>query len=138
MFYSNDRSALRQQYIEAWQKYHNKQLLSPLEPQIIQVLQDHPEYHDMVMQKQYWDHNFEVGEINPFLHMSMHLSVRDQIALDKPIGTRAIYERLLLKMGDPLLVEHEMMHVLTDYIWQMLKTHTVFNTTAYLERLQQL
>lgn len=136
---NQDRTALRQQYFSAWQKYHAKQLLSPLESQLIQVILDHPEYQDYVEQaNKYADYSFETDDINPFLHMSMHLSLRDQVSADNPVGVKSVFERLLLRQGDALLVEHEMMRILTDHIWMMLKQQKPFNAAEYLEHLHRL
>lgn len=137
--FNQDRTALRQQYFNAWKKYHSKQLLSPLDSQLVQVILDHPEYQDYVEQaEKYSDYAFEADDINPFLHMSMHLALRDQISADNPVGVKAVFERLLLRQGDTLMVEHEMMRILTDHIWMMLKQQKAFNASDYLEHLHRL
>lgn len=137
--FNQDRTALRQQYFNAWQKYHAKQLLSPLDSQVVQVILDHPEYQDTIEHSEkYSDHSFEADDINPFLHMSMHLALRDQISTDTPVGVKSVFERLLLRQGDALMVEHEMMRILTDHIWIMLKQQKGFNASEYLEHLHRL
>lgn len=137
--FNQDRTALRQQYFTTWQKYHSKQLLNPLESQLIQVMLDHPEYHEYIEEAdKYCDYSFEADDINPFLHMSMHLALRDQISADNPVGIQAIFERLLRRQGDALMVEHEMMRILTDHIWIMLKQQQAFNASEYLEQLNRL
>jgi hypothetical protein len=81
VIYGTDRDELRQMYIDAWRKFRDGEPMSPLETQIAQVLQDHPEYQPM-MTTESIDESFtpEGGKTNPFLHMGLHLALRDQIA----------------------------------------------------------
>lgn len=140
MVFNNDRGALREQFFTAWHKYQHKQLLTALEQQLVRVIQDHPEYQDSLNHPEHSkEQDFDSGEINPFLHMAMHLAIRDQLTLDQPMGVRVVFDRLLLTLGDPLAVEHEMMRILTDHIWIMLKQpQQQFDSVSYLAHLQQL
>ena len=93
MFYSNNVSEVRLMYFTSWEKYNQKKALLPLEQQIVQVILDHPEYHLLLNNTpQHADHTYfpELGETNPFLHMGLHLAVREQVATDRPIGITAI------------------------------------------------
>ena len=94
MFYSNDRQQLRQSFFDAWQKLQYKKPLSPLEMQIAQVIVDHPEYHQLFNHPdKYLDKDYlpEFGETNPFLHLSLHLSIRDQVSTNRPPGMKKIF-----------------------------------------------
>ncbi len=83
MIFSEDRKELRQMYADAWRKSQARQVLSPLEAQIAKVIEDHPEY-----QSELGDEALEAsftpaeGKTNPFLHMGLHLAIRDQVATD--------------------------------------------------------
>ena len=92
MIFGQDRNELRQMYVDAWQKSTTGAAMSPLEAQIAQVIRDHPEYQDM-MSGDMIDASFtpEGGQTNPFLHMGLHLAVREQVATDRPLGVAAIF-----------------------------------------------
>ena len=60
----------------------------------------------------------EFGETNPFLHLSMHLSMREQVSIDQPRGVKAAHAALSKALSDTLLAEHEMMECLAEMIWQ--------------------
>ena len=81
MIFGQDKNELRQMYIDAWRKSQLGDLLSPLEAQIAGVIEDHPEYQAM-MSEDIIDASFtpEGGQTNPFLHMGLHLAVREQVA----------------------------------------------------------
>jgi len=87
MIFGQDQQELRQMYIDAWNKSVAGQILSPLEAQIAQVVDDHPEYQNL-MTAEILDEPFlpEGGRTNPFLHMGLHLAIREQVATDRPSG----------------------------------------------------
>ena len=119
---SNSRDQLRQLFFDVWQKENDRQQLSELEQQIKQVIVEHPEYHYIFEDREtYLDKDFSVqlGETNPFLHMSLHLTVRDQIKIDQPVGMRRIYQKLVMKLKAPQEVEHHIIGILADEVWLM-------------------
>lgn len=136
--FSSDRSALRQFYSQTWQKAQQGQVLDALETQIAQVLQEHPEYHAWINDKHLdSDFSVEMGQTNPFLHMGLHLGLREQIATDRPAGIRALYQQLLVHY-DPHNLEHQMMECLAESLWQAQRNQTLPDETAYLACLEQL
>ena len=115
MFYGHNPHDTRQLFFTSWQKQQNNQILTPLEAQIVAVIREHPEYHALFAAAQPNIDNF--GH-NPFLHMGLHLAIRDQCALNRPIGIREIYDTLLRKIPDQLQVEHLLMECLEACLWQ--------------------
>ena len=101
MIFSQDRNELRKMYLDAWNKHKEQQPLTPLEAQIAQVVAEHPEYHTEVsaadMQK---DYTPDGGKTNPFLHMDLHLSIREQIATNRPPGIASVFTSLTTQCGD--------------------------------------
>lgn len=138
--FSSDRNAIRQQYIDAWQKSRAGRPMTPLETMIAQVIADHPEYHallesaDTALGRDYLP---EQGATNPFLHMGMHLALREQVATDRPPGIRAVHRRLSRATGDPLEAEHRMMNHLAEALWQAQRDGVPPDENAYLRSLQQ-
>ena len=112
MLYGQDRSQLRQMYINAWRKYCSKQPLEPIEKLIAEVVAQHPEYQ-RALQSNTLHKDFD-GETNPFLHMGLHIAVREQITSDRPPGIRALYQQLFQRYKDDHAAEHQMIEVLAE------------------------
>ena len=126
-------------YADAWQKARDGQPLSPLEAQIATVIEQHPEYHDDVVNADSdRDYPPEAGQTNPFLHMGLHLSLREQVATDRPAGIAAIHAALMARHGDPHAVEHRMIECLAEALWQAQRDGGPPDERQYLERLRRL
>ena len=139
MIFSQDRGALRRMYAEAWAKREAGDPMSALEQQIAEVVAEHPEYLDAVTAEDIdRDYLPEGGQTNPFLHMGMHLSLREQIATDRPAGIRPVYTRLLKTAGDRHRAEHEMIECLAETLWEAQSQNRAPDEQRYLERLRRL
>lgn len=141
MFYGETIQDTRQMFFDSWQKYLSKQPLTPLEQQIAQVIQVHPEYHSIIENSnKFQDHTYypELGATNPFLHMGLHLGIREQVATNRPSGINATYQKLVLKYHDPLHVEHLMMDQLAECLWLAQKNNTAPDEEHYLAMLNAL
>ena len=134
---SAEREASRNQFFTCWQKHKNKSPLEPLEAQILETILLHPEYHPILdktedaLAKDYTEHN-------PFLHMGLHLALRDQLSTDLPKGIRQIYKTLCNKNHDTHAVEHQMMNCLIEHIWEMQHLGKAFDTEGYIASLHLL
>lgn len=118
MIFSHNRNTLRKFYQESWVKLQDKQNLNPLEMQVIEVINDHPEYKDVILNKPLDQEWFpEAGEENPFLHLGLHIALREQLMTDKPDGIRNIAKNLLTKY-EAHQVEHKMMDCILEALWQ--------------------
>ena len=138
MFYGNNRDALRRQYVDAWKKDRDGKPLSPLEAQIVDILRAHPEYHELVASPDALNQEFtpEGGQLNPFLHLSLHLAVRDQIATDRPAGIRALFERSRARLGDAHEAEHVFLECLGETLFEAQQAGRMPDEAAYLERVR--
>jgi len=126
-------------YIDAWQKSQAGDILTALETQISQVVADHPEYQAMLTSEML-DEPFtpEQGETNPFLHMGLHLAIREQLATDRPPGIAALIRKLQQKTGDRHIAEHRALDCLAETLWEAQRNNTMPDEQAYMERLRQL
>ena len=121
VFDSHSRDELRRTYAEAWRKHLTRSPLTPLEAMITDVIGVHPEYQTLV-----GDPGtalaFEAGATdaveNPFLHMGLHLAVREQVAIDRPPGVRELHSRLQARCGGLHRAEHVLMEALGETLWQ--------------------
>ncbi len=139
MIFSDDRKELRQMYADAWRKSQDRQVLSPLEAQIAKVIEDHPEYQ-AELGGEALEASFtpSEGKTNPFLHMGLHLAVRDQVATDRPPGITYIFQELVKQYSDPHESEHRMLDCLAETLWEAQNQNAPPDEQKYLERLRKI
>jgi len=138
--YNPSRDQARQFLFDAWAKFKQHQALTDLEKIAVEVIQMHPEYHvvleapERYLNQQYFP---EMGETNPFLHLSLHLSVIEQISINQPIGIAKIYDTLRQKYNDQHMAQHDLLECLAETIWQAQRNNTPLDSTQYLNLLNQ-
>jgi hypothetical protein len=140
-FHDQDRGGLRRLYVEAWRKHRAGRPLEPLEHQIVTVIEQHPEYHALLEDEAEAlgrDFTPEGGQSNPFLHMGLHLAIREQAATDRPAGIAAIRAQLVERFADPHEAEHRMLERLAEALWLSQRTAQPPDEGAYLESLRQV
>jgi hypothetical protein len=135
VFESYTRDQLRQTYADAWRKHVARSPLTPLEAMIVDVIGAHPEYQAVVSDK---DAALKLapdvtgGTENPFLHMGLHLAVREQVSIDRPPGVRELQRQLLASQKDPHQAEHALMEALGETLWQAQRAGRPPDETQYL------
>lgn len=140
MFEGTNRKELRQFYFDVWHKHQTRQPLEPLEQQILHIMLQHPEYHEIFNHPESYieqDYLPEMGKTNPFLHLSLHQGLIEQITTDRPAGIRAIYAQLL-QCHDVHTVEHQMIETLGEVLWESINQQRFVDEEDYLERLRRL
>lgn len=138
MFQSRDE--VRQTYLRVWQKMQSRSVLEPMESVIAEVIRLHPEYHELLDQKDQvmaQEYTPEGGQTNPFLHMGMHIALREQTATDRPAGIQGVYNKLSSSLGAHD-AEHAMMECLGQVLWQAQRDNSVPDEAEYLECLKKL
>lgn len=141
MIYSDQREKHRQFFCECWRKYLQKIILSPLEQQVVDVIIEHPEYHMLLADEesaQSREYHPSQGETNPFLHMAMHLALRDQVRTNKPSGIADVYQQLLKQHDNAHDLEHAMMDCLAEQLWLAQRDKVMPDEQAYLLSLKGL
>jgi len=139
VIFGQDRTELRRMYADAWRKRCECIPLSPLEAQIASVVEWHPEYHDDVTSDDIdRDYTPDGGRTNPFLHMGLHLGIREQVATDRPVGIATVHATLLARYGDPHEAEHQMIEALAETLWEAQGASAAPDEQKYLRRLQAL
>ncbi len=100
----------------------------------------HPEYHVVLDSPERYKHQQyfpEMGETNPFLHLSLHLSVIEQISINQPIGIREVYDKLRQQYNDAHLAQHDLLDCLAETIWQAQRNNAPLDAANYLNLLKQ-
>lgn len=141
-FYADQsRDQLRQVYADAWRKHREGLPMEPVEAQVADVVAVHPEYHPMLEGTQaplLKEYSPEGGQSNPFLHMGLHLAVRDQVATDRPAGIRAAYAATVKRTGSEHDAEHQFIECLAETLWEAQRSGLPPDEKVYLERVLRL
>jgi hypothetical protein len=134
VFDSHTREQLRQTYSDAWRKHLEHAPLTPLETMITDVVGAHPEYHAIVRDQDAaaFEPAVTGGGENPFLHMGLHLAVREQVSIDRPPGVRGLLQSLQSRLGDWHSAEHALMEALAETLWQAQRAGTPPDEGRYL------
>lgn len=135
--FSHDRDEYRKVFFESWRKHQTEQFLEPLEGQLVEIMLLHPEYHALLNQAENYQTK-DFSEDNPFLHMSLHLGIREQVATNRPAGIREVYLQLCEKNQNVHLAEHQMMEYLATVLWEGQKNGKMLDEQEYLEGLKKL
>lgn len=132
------RDQVREFFMATWQKHLDKNVLSPIESIALKWILEHPEYHALLSSPEAKSQDFTVsgGQVNPFLHLSMHLAIEEQVSINSPPGIKAIYEQLSHRRN-PHDAMHEIMECLGQVIWESQRLGTPLNNELYIELLQK-
>jgi Domain of unknown function (DUF1841) len=140
-FSGESRGEMRRRYLDAWRKFCAREALGPLESQLAAVIAEHPEYvawlesGDEALGAEFTPAG---GRQNPFLHMGLHLAIREQVATDRPAGIAALHAKLAHSLGGAHAAEHAMIEPLAGTLWEAQRSGKVPDEQAYLERLRRL
>jgi hypothetical protein len=140
LFAGESREALRKRYVDAWRRRCDGLPLEPLDAAIADVIEQHPEYHALLADGLSATLSFPVeqGRTNPFLHMGLHLALREQLATARPAGIGRIHRALTRRLGSPHDAEHRMIDALAETLWEAQRQGLAPDESAYLERLRRL
>jgi len=132
------REEARRFIVDAWAKHRAGRPLQGLEATIVGIVALHPEYHALLENparnlEREWTP--ESGAVNPFLHLSLHLAVAEQLAIDQPIGIRAQFERLKASRGGEHEALHAVVECLGEVVWQAQRLGGAPDAGLYLECL---
>lgn len=126
-------------FFDVWRKQQAGEPLSALENIIADIIRRHPEYQPLLEQPDKaldWDWRPEGGQTNPFLHMGLHIAIREQLSIDRPAGVKAAYAALLEKTGDAHAAEHHMLECLAETLWYAQRDNRLPDEQAYLDCLK--
>ncbi len=131
---------VRRFFCSAFAKAQSNSSQDAIETIANQWMSEHPEYHadlqnaDAAVARVY---DGSDGQTNPFLHLSMHLSITEQCSIDQPRGIRQAVELLTARRGDLHLAHHEVMQELGTMLWEAQRSKQAPDGQAYIDRVQQ-
>ena len=133
------RDQVRSFLFDTWSKYRNEEPLTGLEQTALSVILMHPEYHAVLEHPERHlerDYGPESGVVNPFLHLSLHLAIAEQLSIDQPPGIRSRYQALAQRLS-----EHDALHAvlecLGETLWEAQRLGTAPDQHAYLECVER-
>ncbi len=139
--FGNDREGMRRYFVATWRKAQAGTTLDAMERRVAAVIAAHPEYqallapgNESVLER---DYTPDEGQTNPFLHMGMHIALREQEAADRPAGMRALVEQLVEHEGDRLAAEHQLMEPLGETLWEAQRDGRQPDEARFLERVRE-
>ncbi len=140
-FAGQDREAMRRAWRTAWQRHRQGLPLEPLQAQLADLVAGHPEYHALV------DAPVETGgdagaqpgpDSEAWLHLALHLALREQVGTDRPRGIAEVHRRLRAVARDAHAAEHRMIAVLAQALWEAQRSNRAPDEQHYLEELRRL
>ncbi len=132
--FNPSREQVRRFFCEAWRKYRQRLVLEGAEVVAADLIVHHPEYHRLLEDPAVLEREFtpENGQMNPFLHLSLHLAVAEQLSIDQPRGIRAAYQALRERF-DVHDAEHVIVECLGETIWRAQREGRGLDGSAYLD-----
>lgn len=127
-------------FCEAYRKQQTQEILSPLEVIASKWLAKHPEYEDDLKDVQIalnTDYSMEDRRTNPFLHLSMHLSIDEQILINQPVGISSIAKALIKKMNSEHRAHHQIMSCLGEMVWSSQRSGLPPNNRTYINCIRK-
>ena len=133
--FNPSRDQARQFLIDAWAKRRNKLPGTPMDMLAADLIDLHPEYHALLEADDALSREWtpEHGETNPFLHLSLHLAIEEQLSIDQPPGIRAAFNSLLNRRGDRHDALHAVLDCLGEMIWRSQRSGLPPDGDAYLD-----
>jgi len=131
------RDQVRDAFFGAWRKYRAGEPLVGIESLALDVILLHPEYHAMLSLPAKFREKDYTDEANPFLHMSLHLALEEQLSIDQPPGIVARWQRLLARHGERHDALHQAIECLAETIWRSQRDKAPPDAAAYLRCLEK-
>ena len=137
--FNPSRDQARQFLLDAWAKRRNRLPGTPMETLAADLVDLHPEYHALLEAEDALTREWtpEHGETNPFLHLSLHLAIEEQLSIDQPPGIRATFEQLLKRCGERHAALHEVLECLAEIVWHAQRDRTPPDNAAYLDAIRR-
>ncbi len=138
--FSPSQHEVRRFFCEAFRKQRAGEVLAPIEALAADWIAAHPEYHADLADAEAAvaaSYSVEDGRANPFLHLSMHLSISEQLSVDQPRGIRQAFELLVARRGSAHEAQHEVMECLGEMVWASQKSGLPPDGEAYIEGVRR-
>lgn len=124
-------------FFETWRKYRAGQPLAGIETLALEAVLLHPEYHAILADPARYREREYVDETNPFLHMSLHIALIEQLSIDQPPGISLVFQRIEMRKGEKHAALHEALECLAETVWRSQRDGMPPDAAAYLACLEK-
>jgi Domain of unknown function (DUF1841) len=138
--FNPSQEEVRRFFCSIWRKHRESAPLTPLEALALDWILEHPEYHPILDNEEaavQTNFSVEQGQTNPFLHLSMHLAIAEQISIDQPMGIKGIFQQLAKRENSLHEAAHGIMESLGEVIWEAQRTGLPPDTDRYLDSMKR-
>ena len=135
--FNPSRDEVRQMFFRAWKNYREGVPLTGMDGLALEVILQHPEYHEVLAHPERYRDRDYVDESNPFLHMSLHMALEEQLSIDQPPGIRRQWEALLQRAGERHEALHHALECLAETVWRAQRDQAPPDAAAYLSCLER-
>ncbi len=137
--FNPSRDQARQFLIDAWRKRVGNLPATALETLAADIVALHPEYHELLTAADALTREWtpEDGAMNPFLHLSLHLAIEEQLSIDQPPGIRALFESRRARHGNPHDALHDILECLGETLWRAQRDRAPLDGAAYLDCIRK-
>lgn len=134
------RDQARLFFIDSWRKHKAKETLTAMEDVAAELIFQHPEYHALLENPEAVDKDFapEDGQINPFLHLSLHLAIHEQLSINQPPCIREAFDACLHRRSDDRHAAlHDVLDALGETIFEAQRSGQPMDALAYVENIRR-
>lgn len=138
--FNPSQDEVRHFFCEAWALQCRGAPQTPLQAMANEWINLHPEYHalladaDTAVQSSF---DADTASGNPFLHLSMHLAIAEQLSIDQPPGIRDCFNRLAARLGTAHHAAHEIMECLGEVLWRAQREGGMPDGQVYLDCIRR-
>jgi hypothetical protein len=138
--FNPSREQVRQFFFDTWGKYRAATPLRGLETVALEVILLHPEYHavfEAAERNADRDYTPQTGRTNPFLHLSLHLAIEEQLSIDQPAGVRGAFDEVLRRSATRHDALHAALECLGEMVWKSQRDGAPPDAQGYLQCLKR-
>jgi len=131
------REQVRELFFGAWRKYRSGELLVGMDALALDIMLQHPEYASVLDHPDKYREKDYTDEGNPFLHMSLHLALEEQLSINQPPGIASTFQGLVKKHRDRHAALHQAIECLAETLWRAQRDSVPPDAEAYLQCLER-
>jgi len=138
--FNPSREQARLFFVDAWRKRRETLPATPLEILAADIVAMHPEYHGLIdagAEALAREWTPEDGATNPFLHLSLHLAIEEQLSIDQPSGLRVAFQQLAVKYDTRHQALHDILDCLGETIYRATRDKVPPDNEVYLDCIRR-
>ncbi len=139
--FNPSQADVRRFFCSVHSKQETGQAMEAIEVLAGHWIAEHPEYHATLSNEAaalaQMPSAGDGAQANPFLHLSMHLSISEQCSIDQPPGIRQAVELLTARRDDLHTAHHEVMECLGTMLWESQRSGRPPDGQAYIDQVRR-